>query len=232
MTCGYLMTKSHLITVIQKARNEMGTKDRKEREKEARRNAILEAARPIFFQNGFQATTMDQIAEEAELSKGTLYLYFPSKDDLYGTILLEGLENLHTRLSTACDGNGNWETQLRDLGEAYYRFYLDCKPYFRILFLLQHDEFASRISEPLYERCFDEGLACLQILARVIQEGIESGDIEPRNPMELAVISWGFLNGTFNLFEEEDSRKLIPTSLDSLVETSFDVITNGLRRRA
>ncbi|NIO03554.1 MAG: TetR family transcriptional regulator [Proteobacteria bacterium] len=210
----------------------MGTKDRKEREREARRGAILEAARPIFFQNGFQATTMDQIAGEAELSKGTLYLYFPSKDDLYATILLEGLERLHGMMIEACDENKDWETQLRDLGAAYYRFYLDHRPYFRILFLLQHGDLASRISESLYEKCFDEGLACLQILARVIQKGMESGEIEPRNPMELGVLSWGFLNGTFSLFEEEEHKRLIPISLDSLVRLSFDLITNGLRRRA
>jgi AcrR family transcriptional regulator len=209
----------------------MGTKDRKEREKEARRNSILEAARPIFFENGFQATTMDQIAEEAELSKGTLYLYFPSKDELYITILLEGLETLHAMLSEAIDEERDWETQLRDLGRAYYHFYEDHKPYFRILFLLQHDEIASRISEPLYQRCFDKGLACLQILSQVVQKGIDSGDIEPRDPMELAIVSWGSLNGTILLFEGEDQRRLIPTSLDSLLEISFDLITNGLRRR-
>ena len=59
----------------------MGTKERKEREKEVRKKTILEAAKTVFFQKGFQGTTMDQIAEVAELSKGSLYLYFPSKEE-------------------------------------------------------------------------------------------------------------------------------------------------------
>ena len=53
-------------------RKKMGIKDRKEREKIARKKAILDAAREVFFEKGFHTTTMDQIAKVAELSKGSL----------------------------------------------------------------------------------------------------------------------------------------------------------------
>jgi len=62
------------------------TKSRKEREKEQRRNEIIVVAERLFLSQGFESTTMDQIANEAEFSKGTLYNYFISKDDLYLTI--------------------------------------------------------------------------------------------------------------------------------------------------
>ena len=60
----------------------MGTHERKEREKEHRREEILAAAQAVFFEKGLQNSTMDEIAERAELSKGTLYLYYKSKEDL------------------------------------------------------------------------------------------------------------------------------------------------------
>ncbi|MEO8168159.1 MAG: helix-turn-helix domain-containing protein, partial [bacterium] len=60
----------------------MGIIERKEREKEHRREDIIAAAQKIFFEKGLPSATMDEIAEAAELSKGTLYLYYKSKEDL------------------------------------------------------------------------------------------------------------------------------------------------------
>ncbi len=57
----------------------MGIKERRIREKEHRQNEILKAAQTLFFEQGFAATSMNQIAKAAELSKGALYLYFRNK---------------------------------------------------------------------------------------------------------------------------------------------------------
>ncbi len=61
----------------------MGILERKEKEKQQRRDDILGAAKEVFFSKGLMSATMDEIAEKAELSKGTLYLYFASKEELY-----------------------------------------------------------------------------------------------------------------------------------------------------
>ena len=66
----------------------MGVQERKEREKQARQDAILEAAREIFFAKGLDQATIDDIAEKAELSKGTIYLYFKSKEELYISVFM------------------------------------------------------------------------------------------------------------------------------------------------
>lgn len=60
----------------------MGVQERKEREKQERRAAIIEAAVTVFSERGYQEATMEEIAAKAELSKGTLYLYFKSKSEL------------------------------------------------------------------------------------------------------------------------------------------------------
>ena len=70
--------------------------ERKEREKEQRRNDIIDAAESIFFSKGIENATMDEIAEEAELSKGTLYLYFKSKEGLLFAIDLRAMKILLT----------------------------------------------------------------------------------------------------------------------------------------
>jgi len=79
------------------------TKERKRREKEARRAKIIEAAKRMFLSQGFDTTTMKSIAIEVELSKGTLYNYFKSKDELYlavAAIAIREMNNFCEKIDT------------------------------------------------------------------------------------------------------------------------------------
>ena len=156
----------------------MGIQERKVREKKARQSAILEAAKGIFFKKGFQGTTMDQIAYAAELSKGSLYNYFPSKEDLYVTLVLEGFEILSSMLTKAAVVQSPWDQKLEILGRTYYGFFLKYPEYFHVLFFMQHDDLGAKVSQPLYDACFEEGTAILSIIAKAIQEGIDYEEID------------------------------------------------------
>ncbi len=72
----------------------MGISQRKEREKEQRRKDIIDAAEKVFFKKGLNNSTMDEVAKEAELSKGTLYLYFKSKEEIHFEIRTRALNIL------------------------------------------------------------------------------------------------------------------------------------------
>ena len=65
----------------------MGVKERREREGNARLDAILAAAETVFARDGYQQARMEDIAATAELAKGTLYYYFKSKDEIFGRLL-------------------------------------------------------------------------------------------------------------------------------------------------
>ena len=66
----------------------MTASERREREKAQRRQEILDAARQVFFVRGFHSPTMDDVAALAEISKGTIYLYFESKEAILAHLLL------------------------------------------------------------------------------------------------------------------------------------------------
>ena len=70
----------------------MGIEERKEREKQMRRRQIIDAAEKVFAAKGFSGATIENIAEEAELSPATLYLYFKNKDELYASLNLKFLK--------------------------------------------------------------------------------------------------------------------------------------------
>ncbi len=209
----------------------MGTKERREREREGRKLAILEAAKVVFFSKGFQSATMDQIAQEAELSKGTVYAYFANKEDLYVTILLEGLGLLYERFQRSVDGKSDWEAKLRSIGWAYYEFFRENRSFYNILFLMQHGEITSRVSEEVSVACFEKGLACLKVLSKAVEQGIQEGKAQACEPMKTAVLLWGTLNGILLLFEEEEHRRLIPDSLEDLIGSAMDLVLNGLRNQ-
>jgi len=67
----------------------MTISDRKAREKEQRRQAILSAAEKRFAREGYHATLLDAIAEDVEISKGTIYLYFKNKEHLFFSLIDE-----------------------------------------------------------------------------------------------------------------------------------------------
>jgi len=71
---------------------------KKEREKENRRNTILKAARRLFFDRGFKAVTVDSIAAKSEISKGSIYLCFESKEEIYTQILIADNVALYERI--------------------------------------------------------------------------------------------------------------------------------------
>ncbi|MDP8201546.1 MAG: TetR/AcrR family transcriptional regulator [Candidatus Tenebribacter burtonii] len=83
----------------------MGVVERKEREKELRSESIIDAAERIFFSKGFEHATMNDVAEEAELSKGALYLYFHSKNELCMAILQRSLLILKNKMTILHDDN-------------------------------------------------------------------------------------------------------------------------------
>ena len=88
---------------------------RKERERSQRREEILEAAANIFAEKGFEKTTLEEIAAAAEFGKGTLYLYFSSKEDIFLSIFEEGIQAMHIIIREQ-------SAQIDDAGKKIERF--------------------------------------------------------------------------------------------------------------
>src|SRR5580698_9110810 len=74
---------------------------------------ILAAARKVFATRGFSEATVDEIAAEAGIAKGTVYLYFSSKKDIYLAALMQGLHELHQRTAATMDAAKGVEAKLR-----------------------------------------------------------------------------------------------------------------------
>lgn len=176
---------------------------RRAREKEARRQSILDAAAAVFLDRGISATTMDQIAERAELSKAAVYLYFSSKEELCLALLVHASRPLNDTLEAARDPAAPLFEQLLQLIRAYYAFYRQRPDYFRLIFVLEHPRNGGKVADGLRAEWTALGREGIQILADVIATGIKQGVIRRCDPWKTAVAFWAALTGVIVLPAQE-----------------------------
>ena len=230
MTFGYYMTAGHFLTIIQdgalweqrNVRNGNGRLERPRSWKRPRRSSS-----PV----DFRPPPWIRWQRRPELSKGTLYLYYSCKEELYVSILLEGLDKLTRRFRKATEGASGWDAKLRAVGEAYFSFYREEKNYFQILFFLHHGELSPKIPEDLFQKCTLKGIEALSYISKAVEEGMESGEAEPGDPMEAAVVAWGSITGILLLYEEEEHRQFIPMPLENVVKKGIETLVAGFKKK-
>lgn len=199
----------------------MGIQERKEREREQRREEILNAAQKIFFEKGLQSATMDEIAEAAELSKGTLYLYYSSKEDLYLAVMMRGLDILHEMFVKSISDASSTMDAIRQLGFTYYEFFQKHRNFFRMFNFLQHPGLHKQVSEEMRQLCNGQTQKVWSVVIGIIQRGIDEGILKAGlHPAETAVILWS--SATSILIRIDNENEQWRTSLGvNLVDVLF-----------
>jgi len=95
-------------------------KEIKKQEKEQRRNYILDAAEKLFFSRGYDGVSMDDIANEVEFNKATLYLYFKNKESLFFAVVLRGARILNDMFEARLKNCKTSIEVLDTLGKEYF----------------------------------------------------------------------------------------------------------------
>lgn len=132
---------------------------------EQRRSQLLDVAIEIFGDRGFHATSMDDIAVAAGVTKPVLYQHFPSKRALYRELLDDVDRRLTDRIVTATGGAASGRERVQEGFAAYFRFVADHRAAFRLLFgasVRNDPEFAS-VAEATIERIADLIAALIDI---------------------------------------------------------------------
>lgn len=174
----------------------MGPRERKEREKAERREEILLAGEELFVRKGFFGTTMDEIARAAELAKGTLYLYFPSKEALLAEIILKALRICRDMMQESLVGVSDPIQRLGALGEGYFRFHEQYPEHFQLL--SNHNSHEGMNFEGLGELTQEIDVVHAEIWSLstgIISDGMAQGVFRPdTDPLEVSLSLWGISN--------------------------------------
>ncbi len=209
----------------------MGIRERKEREKERRRQQIMVAAKKVFTDKGFNKATMDDIAGEAELSPGTIYLYFKNKEELYASLSLRILQYLQIRVEHVLNmPDLSPEQKLEAMMAAMYDVY-EFDPLVIInMFHLQSSETLKNLSPELLNEIKELSAKSIGGLASIFQDGIKQGMFIDKHPVALSDIFWALFSGVILWMS---SKKLIDTRKDYLrptLEIANQIFKQGVKK--
>jgi AcrR family transcriptional regulator len=167
---------------------------RKSQEKELRKQMILAAAKELFFEHSYEKTSMDAIAQKVGLAKGTLYLYFSNKDELYISLLIEGIKLLKQKMLQKIRENENYEDRfIQTLVIAFYEFSIEQPQYFSLMMSFQTESLPkiNCISSDVTSEIEVHHNEIMSLCVSIVQEGIEKGIIDSsENPFEVVIQIW------------------------------------------
>lgn len=202
---------------------------RKEREREFRRSQILDAARKVFSHKSFNQATMEEIAEKADYSPATLYLYFKNKQDLYTSLAHGLLQKLAEDFEVLADEKdlGPLE-KLRQSADLLYSGYEHDPVTLGNLFRLQAGAELADMTLEMAEKLNGEAKRVLHSLAGMYKDGYSQGFFRHVHPMAVADSFWAIFAGL--VLWEESKRYFDPGKkfLKSTLYTALEIFLDGL----
>jgi len=184
--------------------------------KEFRVREILEAARRVIARYGMQGTTVDRVAEEAKIAKGTIYLYFVTKDELVHAAVLEGMRGMIADTVKSDDPSKPPLERIRHLILTQYRIQASNQDFLKTLIInnglnVEHESEAGREFRGVYAGHLD-------FLASVLQDAIDRGAIRPIDPQFAAFMLCEMLTGSLRRRLLNMASSPLEADADALVE--------------
>jgi AcrR family transcriptional regulator len=183
--------------------------------KRNKKKEILASALRCFARKGFQAASIDDIVAESGISKGAIYNYFKSKDDIYITLMMEQTEEANDRLLKEIEALDSAGARLSYLFDRYSssRPDKDMKDYIVVHYeFTLHSSRNEEISRVLKQR---GNQFFINLILKIVEEGKESGEFAAETDSRLiANMFWVVVDGTNIqriLFEDFPSEKVFLT---------------------
>lgn len=194
--------------------NGKAVRTKKEVVTEFRCKSILAAARAVFARKSFAAALMDDIAEEAGIAKGTVYLYFRSKEEIFLAALLEDLERFHEQTLQAVKQAQGARQKLQAFIEVCLENSRTHRDFLRI--------FVSEFYRP--KALTKLRRRRLRLIASILESGIQAGEVKPINVTAAAAACFDIMRGMLE-------RQLLGESNHSPeqdLEFTLDLIWTGV----
>lgn len=202
----------------------MGITERREAEKEAIRNKILDAAGRILAQDGYESLSIRKIANEIEYSPGIIYHYFKDKAEIIATVVDEGYGRILKKLSEVSVDVENPDKSIENTLRAYIELMLETPEQFKAVMLNDMPGVADKVN------MLDEGISkerkSIQGLCRIVALGMEKGKFREMDVELTSQIIW---TSTHGLLSRLILEKNIPQrQKERLINHHFKILINGL----
>ena len=198
---------------------------RREREQQMRRETILDAARVLFKDKGYEPTTVDEIAALAELGKGTIYSYFKSKDEIYIAILETEFEVLKKRMNQAIESSATAVEALNNLFETFIQYNRERRGFIEAVFVQVDQQSSVRLGDVVIG-LREKSSEWIGMVGNVLQWGIEQGEFDPFDVDRMAKAIIGLILGLII----QSGMGQIKEDLSAYRDTLFQLILEGIRK--
>lgn len=196
----------------------MGITERKIREKELLRKSILEAAREVFLESGFDQTSIRSIAKRIEYSPTTIYLYFKDKDAILYALHTEGFQLLGRKLEVLSSVENPYE-RLKAMGRIYMQFALEHADYYDLMFV---QKAPMHTLEELEEEVWKEGQVAFNFLMLTVQECMDAGYLPFRDAENGAYVVWSVMHGMCTLYDRGRCLVLSEEKRENMVQIGYE----------
>ncbi len=205
--------------------------ERKQQERTARRRRIQRAARTVFAEKGYAKTSIEQIAREASLSVGAIYLYFRSKEDLYVSLLEETLDLFDTELrQIRARSEVSAPERLRNAWSFLTQWAATDVEASRVLRLISQPNVRGQLSDEVVE-AVGKGLAqTREHLGAIVQDGMNSGQYRRGATGPVVDLFWCLLIGVLESNDARSNLDLPGSGYNDLTQYGFAAIDTTLRQ--
>ncbi|WP_058303391.1 TetR/AcrR family transcriptional regulator [Gorillibacterium timonense] len=215
----------------------MGTKDRKESEREIRRTAILDAAGMVFARKGYTNATMDDVSREAEYSKRTVYVYYSSKEQIYLELMIRGYRRmlglLSQEVTPVAENSFDALMELRHIARTLYRFSTEYPFDFQAIVEYETGErdFAGEGTDKPREDLYALGETALVRVQDTLERGVREKQLRSDLHVPTAsLLLWSSLFGVLSTASRKGNylRHYYSLTPEDFVEEACRLLTDAL----
>ncbi len=196
---------------------------RKQREKEEMRQLILDAARKLFLEKGFEQASIRAIAEQIEYSPGTIYLYFKEKDEIFFALHEEGFTRLIGNMAPLQYVADPFE-RLKAMGRIYMEFAKNNKDFYDLMFIMSAPMNVKEKGD------WDMGVTALEHLKSVLRDCQAAGRFQGMDIEHLSFLVWSSMHGMCALYCRERCAPYGQFHPVELLDRSYALFVSILNR--
>lgn len=186
---------------------------------------ILQVGEKLFAEKGFYLATLEEIANNANLAKGTIYLHFANKSDLFISVVEKKLDLLLKKIRNKVTEESASADELKKVIEVQLNFLERNRNFFKILQSLSK-EYKREMEKDLTERVIKKHGWYLGIIQRLIEKAMQKNEIRPFDARKMAVILVGIVHSlTINWIIQGEK-----SSLSDERDLIWDIFWNGAKQ--
>jgi AcrR family transcriptional regulator len=204
----------------------MGIVERKEKEKLEMQRLILETAKKLFLEQGFEKVTLRSIAEKIEYSPATIYLYFKDKDEILFQLHEAGFNELFKR-QQAIAGITNPLERLLKHARIYLQFAVENPEYYDLMFIMR-----APVKCIKDEKAWKIGIRSYEVLYKDVAECIDAGLMTSSDPAVATFALWASMHGIASLVIRERCIVFPEEALPAMIQGAEKFIMDCISKTA